>query len=79
MEVNPEGNPSTRVGGYPNQIAESDEPTVDGKLPPSLQAHIERNRQRALLLRQARLIPHPYAKMYVCKVRNEASPELVGL
>jgi hypothetical protein len=26
-------------------------------------ARIERNRQAALLLKQARLIPHPYAKM----------------
>lgn len=26
-------------------------------------ARVERNRQAALLLKQARLIPHPYAKM----------------
>lgn len=62
MEVNDSGNPSTRVGGYSNGSNEPEE-YVDGKLPPSVQAHIERNRQRALLLRQARLIPHPYAKM----------------
>jgi hypothetical protein len=29
----------------------------------SQKARIERNRQNALLLKQARLIPHPYAKM----------------
>jgi hypothetical protein len=29
----------------------------------SEKARIERNRQTALLLKQARLIPHPYAKM----------------
>jgi hypothetical protein len=29
----------------------------------SQKARIERNRQTALLLKQARLIPHPYAKM----------------
>ena len=33
------------------------------ELTPAQKAKIERNRQTALLLRQARLIPHPYAKM----------------
>ena len=59
---------SSRVGGLgepESTAATSDETRKSEEIPASLKAHIERNRQKALLLKQARLSPHPYAKMCV--------------
>lgn len=38
---------------------------VISNLTPAQKAMIERNRQRALEIRRAKLMPHPYAKVYV--------------
>lgn len=58
---------STRTGGVKEEIPEEiiNGTSTSEKLPASIRAQIERNRQRALMLKQARLIPHPYAKMYM--------------
>lgn len=53
---------STRVGGLIDAPSSSQE--SNGAIPAALKAKIERSRQRALLLKQAKLIPHPCAKMY---------------
>lgn len=38
-------------------------PNVSSILTPAQKAMIERNRQRALEIRRAKLMPHPYAKV----------------
>lgn len=46
------------------QMSSRDNSTIENNtLTVAQKARIERNRQTALLLKQARLIPHPYAKM----------------
>jgi len=42
----------------------SEEKTEIRKLSDADKARIERNRQKALMLRQSKLIAHPYAKKY---------------
>lgn len=54
---------STRVGGLENGEVTNSKEDGTKELSASVKAQIERNRQRALMLKQARLIPHPYAKM----------------
>ncbi|KAK6642857.1 hypothetical protein RUM43_004359 [Polyplax serrata] len=55
---------STRIGGLENEVLEKTG-TPSQELSASVKAQIERNRQRALMLKQARLIPHPYSKINV--------------
>jgi hypothetical protein len=46
------------------QMSNRNNPTDENTtLTVAQKARVERNRQAALLLKQARLIPHPYAKM----------------